>query len=170
MKKTVIFLLMALLLTGCGAAETFETVADEHLLAVSAPVCETSLKLPEEAEMQVMQNDDGKLYLCDGYALTVQTLPGGDLDRTISGATGFSRANLQVMETRQGEVKRYEAVWSAAGEGEPQVGRVCVLDDGSYHYVLTAMTDASVAGKKQKALQEIFGSFRLAEPEVSTAP
>lgn len=163
-------LLLALLLTGCGATETFETVADEYLLPVGNTVKEISLVLPDEANVQAMKDQGSSLYLCDGYTLTVHTVQSGDLGRTLTQATGFSRDELQVMESRQGDTKRFEAVWTAAGEGEPQVGRVCVLDDGSYHYVLTAMTDASVAGQMQKTLQEIFSSFQLVEQEVSTAP
>lgn len=169
MRKLGILLLFTALLAGCGAQETFETVADEHVLPVSATVQEISLTLPEEAKMPVMNDTDGgKLYLCDGYSLTVQTAEGGDLGRTVADATGFSHKNLQIMETRQGDAKRYEAVWTAAGENEPQVGRLCILDDGNYHYVLTAMTGASGAGDLQKTWNEIFSSFTLGEEQVST--
>lgn len=167
MKKLVIILLLAALLAGCGATETFETVADEYLLPVSSTRQEVSLALPEQADVQVMKDaEGGALYLCNGYSLTVQTAESGDLGRTIETATGFPREQLQVMESRQGEYKRYEAVWAAAGENEPQIGRICVLDDGAYHYVLTAMTDASAAGQLQKELQAVFASFSL----ISTAP
>jgi len=160
MKRLAIFLILAAILSGCGAAETFETVADEYLLPVASTRREVSLALPEDANVQTMQNTDGgTLYLCDGYTLTVQTARGGDLGKTVLGATGFSREDLQIISSRQGDCKRYEAVWSAAGESEQQVGRLCILDDGSYHYVLTAMTNASVAGEKQACLQEIFSSF-----------
>jgi hypothetical protein len=162
MKRLVSFVLLAALLAGCGAQQTFETVADEYLLPVANTRREVSLVLPEEANVQAMQDTEGgTLYLCDAYTLTVQTVESGSLSRTLLGATGFSEDDLQVMSSRQGDNKRYEAVWTAAGEGEPQIGRVCILDDGSYHYVLTAMTSASVAGQNQKALQEIFSSFDL---------
>ncbi|MBQ7341226.1 MAG: hypothetical protein IJW41_03570 [Oscillospiraceae bacterium] len=169
MKKLGFLVLLALLLTGCGATETFETVSDEYLLPAGSTLQEVSLVLPEETDVQVMKEQYGSLYLCQGYTLTVHTAEGGDLNRTLTAATGFSREELQLMESRQGEIKRYEAVWAAAGENEPQVGRICILDDGSYHYVLTAMTDASVSAQMQEPLQEVFSSFQLVEG-TNTAP
>lgn len=167
MKKLVTILLLTVMLTGCGATETLETIADEYLVKVANTRQEVSLSLPEQTDVQVMKDaDGGTLYLCNGYTLTVQTVESGDLNRTIESATGFEREQLQIMESRRGETKRFEAVWTAAGESEPQIGRICILDDGSYHYVLTAMTNASVAGQEQKSLQEIFSSFDL----VNTAP
>ena len=166
MKRLAMFVLLVFLLAGCGAQQTMETVADEYLLPVANTQREISLALPEEANVQVMKDaEGGALYLCDGYTLTVQTASGGDLGRTLLEATGFAKDELQVMSSRQEDVKRYEAVWTAAGENGPQIGRVCVLDDGGYHYVLTAMTDATVAGQKQESLKQIFSSFAL----VSTA-
>lgn len=169
MRKLGILVLLAALLAGCGAQESFETVADEHLLPVSATVGEVSLALPEEAKVPAMKNTDGsELYLCDGYALTLQTLAAGNLGRTVAEATGFSKEDLQIIQTRQGAIKRYETVWTAAGESEPQVGRLCILDDGNYHYVLTAMAGASGAGDLQKVWNDIFSSFRLVKEQIST--
>lgn len=162
MKRLAIFLVLVFLFAGCGAQQTFETVADEYLLPAANTRREVSLVLPEDANVQAMQDTEGgTLYLCDAYTLTVQTKESGDLNRTFLDATGFPIDELQILSSRQGDNKRYEAVWTAAGESEPQIGRICILDDGSYHYVLTAMTSASVAGQNQKALQEIFSSFDL---------
>ena len=44
------------------------------------------------------------------------------------------------------------------------MGRAAILDDGSYHYVLTCMTDASNAHALQESWQTLFDSFTLAEP------
>ena len=163
----IVLPLAALLLSGCGAQETFETVSDVQVQSVSATARQVLLTLPEEAAVCVFEDAKaGSLYLCDGYSISLQTLQGGDLDRTLRHVTGYGREQLTLMQTRQGETKRYECVWSAAGEGEDQVGRAVILDDGSYHYVLTAMTGESHAGELAETWQEIFGSFGL----TSTAP
>ena len=75
MKRLVSLVLLAALLAGCGAQQTFETVADEYLLPVANTRREVSLVLPEEANVQAMQDTEGgTLYLCDEYTLTVQTV------------------------------------------------------------------------------------------------
>lgn len=159
--------LAALLLTGCGAQETFETMADVQVQSVSASARQVLLSLPEEAAVCVFEDaQTGSLYLCDGYSISLQTLQGGDLDKTLRAVTGYSREQLTLMQTRQGDVKRYECVWSAAGEGEDQVGRAVILDDGSYHYVLTTMAGQTHAGELTETWQEIFSSFGL----TNTAP
>lgn len=159
--------LAALLLSGCGAQETFETVSDVAVQSVSTAARQVLLTLPEEAAVCVFEDaQTGSLYLCDGYSISLQTLQGGDLDRTLRAVTGYGREQLTLMQTAQPDAKRYECVWSAAGEGEDQVGRAVILDDGSYHYVLSAMAGESSAGDLTETWQEIFRSFGLTD----TAP
>lgn len=162
MKKLVVLLSMTLLLTGCGARETFETVSDNIVQSVMGQQRDVELNLPSHALAPVVNTDDGgKLYLCDGYVLTVQTLASGDLDRTVRSLSGFGAAQLTVMETASQDGKRYEWVWTSAGEGGDQMGRALVLDDGSRHYCLTVMADAQVAGVLEAEWSGIFSSFRL---------
>ena len=162
MRKWWVIPVLGLLFTGCTAQETLETIADAYVQPAAAQVRQVNLQLPEEASVTVMQSDDtGTLYLCDGYAVTVQTLASGDLDRTLRETTGFSRDALTVIETQPGSWKRYDCVWSAAGEGEDQVGRAAVLDDGDYHYVLSVMASFTQAGDLAEVWQEIFDSFSL---------
>lgn len=162
MKKLGILLLVVLLLTGCAARETFETVSDNIVQSVMGVEREVELKLPSHASAPVINSDDGgKLYLCDGYILTVQTLSAGDLDRTVRSLSGFGAEQVTVVETAAQDAKRYEWVWTAAGEGGDQMGRALVLDDGSRHYCLTAMADAQSAGVLEAEWSGVFGSFRL---------
>lgn len=124
------------------------------------------ITLPKEAAVPSMENEDaGRIYLCDGYTLTVQTLAGGDLDRTLRQITGFGRAQLTVMETRSEDITRYACVWSAAGEGGDQVGRAVILDDGSCHYAVTVMAEASIAGDLAENWQEILESVKLSSTD-----
>lgn len=160
MKKTVFLLALVLLLSGCGE-KSYETVSDVYVQPPET-AAQVTLSLPEDAERVTLTNAaSGTAYLCDGYCVTVSTYAGGDLDATLQTATGFARSQLPVMEWQDGDNRRYECVWAAAGEGEDQICRAVVLDDGSYHYVLTVMADAQDAGQLSATWQRILESFRI---------
>lgn len=161
MKKLWIIPALFLLLAGCGAQETFETISDVYK-PEQPSAQQVVLTLPEEAALAtVITGETGKLYLCDGYVLTVQTFAGGDLNSTLLQLTGFPRDSLQPVETVQGSTKRYDCVWTAAGEGEDQVGRATILDDGSYHYAVTVMAGASRMRELNDIWQDILSSVSL---------
>ena len=148
MKKVGMILLMCLLMTGCAAKETFETISDVYDIPAMAAPGQLMLSLPENAVMMTMADtEDRKLYLCDGYSVTTQILEGGDIERTFRHATGFEKDSLTVIETRQDDCKRYDCAWSAVGEGGDQVFRCVILDDGQQHYTVTLCTEASIAGE-----------------------
>ena len=161
MKKVFGLMLCVMLMAGCGAQETFETVSDD--LAVSGSVVgQVLVSLPEEAEASAMVAEDGsKLYLCDGYTLTIHTMDGGKIDETLQMLTGFEKEGLTVMQTVRDGKDCYECVWTTAGEGEDQVCRTIVLDDGGYHYAVTAMAGYTDAGNLQDAWQKIMGSVEI---------
>lgn len=162
MKKCWLVLALLLCLTGCSATETLETVSDVYDVPVMVQMQKLELTLPKEAAAASMENPDaGRIYLCDGYTLTVQTLDAGDLDRTLRQLTGYGRQQLTVMQTKRGDAACYESVWSAAGEGGDQVGRAVILDDGGYHYAVTVMADSAVAGDLTATWQEILDSVKL---------
>ena len=162
MKKCWVILVLGLLLCGCGTQETFEPVSDVYAVPVSAEQYELKVVVPEEAAVPAMEGTDGgKLYLCDGYTVTVQTLDGGDLNRTLRETTGFDKEALTVMQTAKAGIKRYECAWSAAGEGEDAVGRAVILDNGAQHYVVTVMANYTQAGQLQATWQHILDSVTL---------
>lgn len=164
MKKLWILLLAVLLLAGCSKQTSLETIGDVQDAPVAATMQQVLVDLPPELSTPTLQDEGaGKLHLCDDYTVMVQTLEAGDLKRTIQTATGMDMENLQIMQTKQDDVKRYQFVWASNGESGIQVGRGCILDDGAYHYVLTAMADESRSGKVQPTWQEIFASFRVIE-------
>ena len=167
MKKVLVVLLLALLMTGCKEQEVYETMKDTVQTQAPGVKMEILLDLPVDASRQVISSEEnGDVYFCNDYVLTVNTVASGDLQKTFLQATGFTPEQLTVLQTRQGDSIRYSCVWTAAGEGGDQVGRCAVLDDGNYHYVLTAMADASVAGElAEGAWYGIFNSFRLIAPE-----
>lgn len=165
MKKYAMVLALTLLLTGCGQQQAMETVKDTYEQPPQPVMQQVMVQLPDEAAVPIMQTDTGKLYACDQYTLSQQILPGGDLEKTVKEISGFSREELKIMETIWEDVKRYDFVWTAAGENGQLVCRACILDDGAYHYVMTASAEEAGAGQLQSVWRELFNSYRLVSPE-----
>lgn len=162
MKKWFVLVLAALLLGGCGAQPTFETVDDDDLLPVSGQIKQIELELPKEAAQPVCVSDNGdRLYLCSGYTLMIQTLPGGNLDSTLRQISGFDTQQLRPVHTKTGEADRYDFVWTAAGEGADQVLRSVVLDDGQNHHVVTVVADATDGGNLQETWNQLLSTVSL---------
>ena len=167
MRKWWMIPILILLLTGCGKPEKLETVMDQMETPNIAEKMVIMLDMPDDASLEAMESDENcSVYICDDYSLTTYTTEGGDIQKTILEATGFLPDKLDVIKTKQGECTRYVCVWTAAGETGEQVGRCAVLDDGSYHYVLTALADADAAGAlAQDEWRSVFRSFRLINEE-----
>ena len=161
MKKCLVFVLICLLLCGCAAEETFETVADDLVQSVMAQPKEISVSLPGEAALPAVESDSGRLYLCEDYEICIQTLESGDLDATVQTLSGYAKEDLTVMETLQDGVSRYEFVWASAGEKGDRLGRGVILDDGAYHYVMTVLRDAETTERSQVVWNDVFQSFSL---------
>lgn len=158
MKKLYVLALLVFL-TGCASEQTFETVEDWYYTpAISQGVL--SVSLPEDAAVQT-HSESGSIYLCDGYSICLQTLEAGDLDATLRSISGFSSEQLQIIQTRQQELKRYDFVWAAAGEAGDTVCRAAILDDGYFHYTLSVSADAAQAEGLESCWQELFASFTL---------
>ena len=157
MKKLCMLLAAMLLLTGCAAEETFETMADVYGQQGLPEPRQVVISIPEDA--QAVAGESGVLYLCDGYEITVETLYAGDINATLRQLTGFESDAMTVMETSQMGLNRYECVWTAAGEGGDMVGRAAVLSDGSYHYCVTVTGAAEEAAELQQTFRELLSSF-----------
>ena len=164
MKKLCALLLFALLLTGCGGNDARETISDNHDVSTMAQMQTLAVQLPKELSAPVLESQTaGKLYLCDDYWVSVQTVSAGDLNQTVYNITGMQKDKLDIFQSKQGNVKRYQWVWSTTGEDGIEVGRACVLDDGNYHYIVTAQASEAVAGSLQEVWREMFASVRLSE-------
>ena len=161
MKKVCCLILLACILAGCGAAETFETVADEMVFSQAQPK-EIRVSLPEETVLPVMETDFGRLYICRDFEVSVQTLPGGDLSATVQTLCGFDAGQVEMVETASDGITRYEFVWSSAGETGDQVGRAVILSDGGYHYCVTAMAPEEKAGAYQEIWNGMFETVTIA--------
>ena len=166
MKKLCAVLALTLLLTGCGKQQTVETVNDVYEQPTPLTCQQVVLELPQDTAVPVMESDAGKLYICESYTISQQILESGDLKATVCSVSGFAPEELKIVKTRRGDTERYDFVWTAAGETGEQVCRACILDDGAYHYVLTATADASQGSQVQSVWREMFNSFRLVSPEM----
>jgi hypothetical protein len=160
MKKWM-FLLLMILLTGCGAQETFETVADELVLPAMAQPRFVCVDLPGETAMPVIENDHGRIYVCNDYEILLQTVESGDLEETVQMISGLSEKDITMLGTGSEDVRRYEFVWASAGEGGDKAGRAVILDDGNYHYCLSVLRNTD-REKTQVNWDQVFSSFQLA--------
>ena len=163
MRRFLFLLLACVLLSGCAATPTFETMGPvlhqpDQLPAMAA----TRLSLPESAALQTFGGGTDKLYECEGYTLVLQTLDGGDFARTVRSLSGFSPEKLTVLETAS-QVRRYDWAWTAVGESGELICRAAVLDDGNYHYCLTVFAPAASGGELAGQWNELFASFALAD-------
>lgn len=162
MKKLWGLLALVLVFTGCAAAPTFETVGDDALAPVMGQSKQVLLDLPSDATVGAVNQDGSRIYWCEDYDIAVQTLPGGDLERTMKTLTGFSLGVLPVMQTQYGAVKRYEWVWSAVGEAGDRMHRAVLISEGEYHYCVTLSTAAENAGMLDDCWTQLLASVTIA--------
>ncbi len=160
-------LLLALMLCGCSATD-YETMADEYTPLPPGQQAQMVLSFTGEQEVSAMESGEREsIYFCDGFTLTKQTLEAGDLNRTLQTVTGYSREKLSLLTQSQDGCRRYDFVWSCAGEGGDQICRGSILDDGRYHYVVTTMAPEESAAKLRNTWNELFSSFTLnTDPEL----
>lgn len=156
MKRICILILLCALLCGCASAPTYETLGgDIHQAAVTLK--EAVVAVPEEAKEMALE--DGTYWICESFDLQVQTLPGGDMAATVSTLSGLDVNALTVMTSGTGEMVRYEWVWTAMSEAGQMLCRALVLDDGAYHYCLTAIGPAEQGQSLNAQWNDIFSTF-----------
>ena len=161
MKKCWILAALCLMLSGCGAEETMETVADDIVQPVMAQPREIAVSLPDNAVAPVLESDSEQVYLCEDYQIVIETVSSGDISATVQNISGYTRDNLTIMETEQDGVKRYDFVWASAGEDGDMLGRAVILDDGSYHYCMSLLRPAETTETSQITWSNVFNSFTL---------
>ena len=159
MKKCWLVMVIGLLLCGCAGEETFETLGDEIVAPVMAQPRQVSVRLPEDAVAPVLESESRQIYMSEDYEISIETLSSGDLDATIQRLSGYDRDGLTVMQTRNGDVSRYEFVWVSTGEQGERLGRAVVLDDGAFHYCISVLRDAQEI--TQIVWSDVFSSFVL---------
>lgn len=163
MKKCCVILAVILLLTGCGAAETFETLGNvAHVSSTEPALRQVLLTVPDDAALEASETDTGvTVYSCDGYTMLLQSFASGNMAATIKALSGFAPEQLTMLESRCGDHDRYDWVWTAVSEEGEVVCRGTVLDDGDYHYALCVMAPSEEAGRLQSQWNALFSSFCL---------
>ena len=159
--KILVLLMLVLALTGCGQVQVYETVTDELALPVAAQPREIRFDLAQEPILPAMESDGGQIYLCGDFDVMVQTMEAGDLNDTVYRISGFLPEELTLIQTASGDVDKYEFVWTSATEEGHRIGRATILDDGSYHYAMSATVDAELIEEYQEIWNGIFESFEL---------
>ena len=162
MKKLVWIICVMFALAGCSV-QTFEKVDDLQDVQALATPATLLMDLPEDAAAPAMQGTSGTLYFCSDYDIMVEVMPSGNLSSTLQTLTGFERKDLALVQTIRCGVDCYESVWSAVGEAGDYVGRVLILDDGSYHYCVSVMAIAENAGECSEEWNQLFESVALTE-------
>ena len=154
MRKIGIILLVCMLLCGCAAAPTFETLGDiPHEQGEAGAPLRIQLQLPPDA----LRYEDS--YFCNGYYLELQTMRTDDLSQTVLSMCGFSREDLTLMTASAGDLQRYEWVWSAVSEEGELICRAAIIADGDHHYCLTAVAPADSGGSLTEEWNRLFSSF-----------
>ena len=161
MKKCLLIFAMLLFLSGCGAEETMETISDDIVTPVIAQMRQMFVELPEEAASPAVESGSDRLYLCENYEISIQTMESGDLSTTIQTVCGYDLDDLTVMHTMQDGADCYEFVWSTMMEQGEFVGRAKILDDGNYHYILTVLGQAEKARSNHPVWLHMFDTFTL---------
>lgn len=161
-KMRIAVAVLALLLCGCGAEETVETISDEILQPVAVEKRQIYLELPAEAASPTVVSGSDRLYQCETYDIRVQILEAGDLNATIQTLSGYEKDSLTVMQTLKDGYDCYEFVWACAGESGDMVGKAMILSDGSYHYCVSVLGDAACAAENKIYWDGLLDSFTLA--------
>ena len=158
MKYWIGICLLSVLLSGCRAEETWETVDDAWVVPAMAQPRAVSVQLPEDTVLPVLEQEGSRLYMGQNYEIMLETLSAGDLNATIQTLSGYEKDQLTVLQTRQEDADRYEFVWTTAGEQGERLGRAVILDDGDYHYCMSVLRDP---GDTPIVWRDVFGSFSL---------
>lgn len=165
MKKCVMWIVMALLLTGCAAEPVYETIGD--VCGNSEPVGSPGtmdFALPDGAQMEVLEEDDDcKSYAVGEWEIWTEVYTGGDLSATIEQVTGLGAEALTVIESPAQELACHETVWSTTGEDGVKVGRTAVLDDGAYHYCISVMVPEEDAAEVGDFFSQILQSVTISD-------
>lgn len=166
MKKICILLLLGVLLTGCKERGEMETVMDQVLIPERPAAQQMSFYIPDDAAAEVFATEGSRqIYFCEDFVLTSEIRESGDLHKTMEEITGFEYDQLSVMETKKQNITRYDCVWTVMGENGEEVGRCAVLDDGGYHYILTAFAPSDKAGELTDSIwNDMFSSYCLYAP------
>lgn len=154
--KIIVLLCVCALLTGCAATPTFETLGQvQH----EQPVVRKTASADIPADALELENGTDGAWLCGSYYLEIRTVQSTDLGETVQTLSGCDEEKLTVMTLSDHGMDRYEWVWTAMSEEGRQLGRAVVLDDGNFHYCLSAVGPAEQGSSLAAEWNELFSTF-----------
>ncbi len=83
------------------------------------------------------------------------------LDSLLQTLTGFPQASLQVLQTEEFGMPRYDVAWTASGDSGMESCRAAILDDGMYYYVLTSSVNQEQTAQNRETLDQVFATLGL---------
>lgn len=160
MKFLCLLLCLAFLSCGCAQKVEYESVQScgtefeyvDDVMQISLPGCAFDM---------VIETDNDKIYFCDGYYISTQVFQETDLNETLQSCTGFDKDSLDLIETKSNEMVRYDCVWSSAGEGSDQIGRVAIFEQDSIHYVVSVMCAMEQYKDCAQQWDDLFSSIQI---------
>ena len=162
MKKWLVGVAFVFAVGLCGCSgETFEVIGDVSMNAPDIEPKKVHFEAPQDEDITVMNTDNGILYLSGNYEVSLQTYPSGNLDQTLRTVTGYSREQLAITELSEKNADRYVCAWSAVSEEGELVGRCTIQDDGRFHYCLTVLVKADMAGELRDTVDAVFADYSL---------
>ena len=167
MKKCIVWLLAAMLLSGCGAEPVYETIGDVcgNTEPVTAPGT-MEIAVPEGAQMQTSDTDSVDTYYTIGdWEVWTQILESGDIHATLETITGMDSEALTVVCYEVDGMDCHETTWTSTGEDGILVGRVAVLDDGKHHYCLALTVPQNQAGDLAENFGQLLDSVTITGTE-----
>ena len=166
MKRMVWFVLLGMLLGGCGAQPVYETVGDIWQSGAEPEVpASLNFALPDDASMEVLESlDSCKSYAIGNWVLYTQILEGGDVAQTMYALTGTDTA--EPIFHPVGAYDCYESVCSVMEEEGEYVIRTAVIPKGAYHYCLSIKSPAAEA----RPMGAFFGKLLKNVSITDTAP
>lgn len=156
--------LVTLCLVGCSTAQepVMETIGPEAYQDFGAkPVAaQIHVLVPEQAVSEaIADGQNGMVYTWEDHTLILQTRDSGNIQATVEALTGQDYDNLTVMSRNKGDLTYYQTVWSATGEGQINLGRALIADDGAYHYCLSLVSPED--SDAQQVYDSLCASFSL---------
>ncbi len=169
MKKLLLFSLCALLLAGCAAEPTWETVDDTlesvaQTSAIGEEPFQIIFSVPMDAVLETFsQTDTRTVYTqADGdYEIEALVLPTSDIDEVIAELTGFSPDVVETIQTKRFEMPEYRFVWYSESDEGGYLRRADVLTDTEYSYALIFSAREETGTTYHACMNEVLDSFGL---------
>ena len=166
MKKGIAFVLLLMMLTGCGTEPEFETMGNiQYEPEVIPQAGYISVMIPAAAAEEVMADSTlGKRFTWDQNEIRLETLEAGDLARTLRMITGMDPEKLTVISQKRDGMNTWQTVWSTSGEDGILVGRALIADDGYYHYCMSLLSPEQT--DSAEVYEDLVSTFTIRETDI----